>query len=131
MRVSWGERLVGSRARLPSIDGSQNGLSSLRYFGLPPTQPLHLTLIDPTDRYLRAWKPVPSCPQFDQQPVLSRLFSLLPPPSPPSWRNEKPRLRSWKLEPNPKNGKLLSDFSGGKEDAVLLELSRRTGRPAS
>jgi len=25
----------------------------------------------------------------------------------------------------------MSDFSGGKEDAVLLELSKRTGRPAS
>ena len=34
-------------------------------------------LVDPTDRYLRAWKPVPSCPQFDQQRVLSRFFSLL------------------------------------------------------
>src|SRR5436305_5805502 len=34
-----------------------------------------------TDRYLRAWKPVPSCLQFDQQRVLSRFFSLLLPPS--------------------------------------------------
>src|SRR5271155_1184934 len=32
----------------------------------------------PTDRYLRAWKPVPSCLQLDQQRVLSRFFSLLP-----------------------------------------------------
>jgi hypothetical protein len=72
---------------------------SLRYFGL----------VDPTDRYLRAWKPVPSCLQFDQQRVLSHFFSLLLSPSPssngrlppPSWRNEKPRLGSWKLEPNP------------------------------
>jgi hypothetical protein len=32
-----------------------------------------------TDRYLRAWKPVPSCLQFDQQRVLSRFFSLLLP----------------------------------------------------
>jgi hypothetical protein len=32
----------------------------------------------PTDRYLRAWKPVLSCLQFDQQRVLSRFFSLLP-----------------------------------------------------
>ena len=62
-----------------------------------------------TDRYLRAWKPVPSCLQFDQQRVLSRFFSLPPPPSPsfqqlpspPTWRNEKPQLRSWELEPNP------------------------------
>jgi hypothetical protein len=64
---------------LTSIDGSQNGLPSLRYFGLSPTQPLRLALMDPTDRYLRAWKPVPSCPQFDQQRVLSRFFSLLLP----------------------------------------------------
>jgi hypothetical protein len=73
---------------------------SLRYFGL----------VDPTDRYLRAWKPVPSYLQFDQQRVLSRFFfSLLLSPSsssngrlpPSSWRNEKPRLGSWKLEPNP------------------------------
>jgi hypothetical protein len=34
-------------------------------------------LVDPTDRYLRAWKPVPSCLQFDQQRVLSRFFSFL------------------------------------------------------
>src|SRR5271170_6294201 len=114
-RVSQGERRVsegraprGSRACSPSIDGSQNGLPSLRYFGLPLAQPLRLALVDPIDRYLRAWKPVPSCLQFDQQRVLSRFFSLpLPPPSfqrppsPPSWRNEKPRLRSWELEPNP------------------------------
>src|SRR5436309_1928709 len=55
---------------------------SLRYFRLPPAQPLRLALVDPTDRYLGAWKPVPSCQQFDQQCVLSRFFSLLlPPPS--------------------------------------------------
>jgi hypothetical protein len=33
--------------------------------------------MDPIDRYLRAWKPVPSCLQFDQQRVLSRFSSLL------------------------------------------------------
>jgi hypothetical protein len=41
--------------------------------------------------------------------VFSRFFSLFLHPSPssngrlppPSWRNEKPRLRSWKPEPNP------------------------------
>jgi hypothetical protein len=63
----------------PSIDGSQNGPPSLRYFGLPPAQPRRLGLVDPTDRYLRAWKPVPSCLQFDQQRVHSRFFSLLLP----------------------------------------------------
>ena len=69
---------------------------------------LRLALVDPTDRYLRAWKPVPSCLQFDQQRVLSRFFlppfpsfSLFQRPPSPSWRNKKPRLRSWKLEPNP------------------------------
>jgi len=36
--------------------------------------------VDPTDRYSRAWKPVPPCPQFDQLRVLSRSFSLLPLP---------------------------------------------------
>jgi hypothetical protein len=35
--------------------------------------------VDPTDRYLRAWKPVSSCLQFDQQCLLSRFFSLLLP----------------------------------------------------
>src|SRR5436305_9587183 len=82
---------------------------SLRYFGLRPAQPLRLALVDPTGRYLRAWKPVPSCLQFNQQRVLFPLllplspsFSLFQrPPSPPSWRNEKPRLSSWELEPNP------------------------------
>jgi hypothetical protein len=56
-------------------------MDSLLYaiFGLPPAQPLRLALVDPTDRYLREWKPVPSCPQFDQQRVLSRFFSLLLP----------------------------------------------------
>ena len=45
--------------------GPKNGLPSLRYFGLPPAQPLRLAFVDPTDRYLRAWKPVRSCLQFD------------------------------------------------------------------
>ena len=43
----------GSRARSPSIDGSQNRLPSLRYFGLPPSRPLRLALVDPTDRILK------------------------------------------------------------------------------
>jgi hypothetical protein len=55
----------GSRARSPSIDWSQNGLPSLRYFGLPPAQQLRLALVDPTDRYLRAWQPISPCPQFN------------------------------------------------------------------
>src|ERR1700733_2515838 len=48
-------------------------------FGLPPAQPLRLALVDPTDRYLRAWKPAPSCLQFNQQRVLSHFSSLLLP----------------------------------------------------
>ena len=35
--------------------------------------------MDPTDRYLRAWKPVPLYLQFHQQRALSRFFSLLLP----------------------------------------------------
>src|SRR5271156_4859984 len=81
---------------------------SLRYFGLP-AQPLRLALVDPTDRYLRAWEPVPSFLQFDQQRVV---FPLLLPPSPPfppahrlsaqpSWRTQIPQLSIWVLEPNP------------------------------
>src|ERR1700722_17138322 len=92
---------------------------SLRYFGL----------VDPTDRYLRAWKPVPSCLQFDQQRVLSRFFSLLLSPSPssngrlppPSWRNEKPRLGSWKLEPNP-----MAIRKGRIERKTVREIARST-----
>jgi hypothetical protein len=73
-----GERLMArvhahSRSMGPKMDSL-----CLHYFGLPPTQPLRLALVDSTDRYLRAWKPVPSCLQFDQQRVLSRFFSLLP-----------------------------------------------------
>jgi len=82
---------------------AQNGLHSLRYFWLPPAQLLRLALVDPTGRYLRAWKPVPPYPQFDRQRVISRFFSLSlfqQPPSPPSWRNEKPRLRSSRAESN-------------------------------
>jgi hypothetical protein len=68
-----------TRPGLSSTAESQDALPSLRYSGLPPAQPLRLALMDPTDRYLRAWKPVPSCPQFNQQRVLSRFFSLLLP----------------------------------------------------
>ena len=36
--------------------------------------------LNPTDKYLKAWKPVLSCPQVDQQQcVFSRFFSLLLP----------------------------------------------------
>src|ERR1700722_10660228 len=85
-RVSQGERRV-SASWLPctlTLDRWVPKWTPFLYaiFGLPPAQPLRLALVDPTDRYLRAWKPVPSCLQFDQQRVLSRFFSLfLPPPS--------------------------------------------------
>jgi hypothetical protein len=116
---------------LTSIYGSQNGLPSLRYFGLPSAQPLRLALVDPTDRYLRAWKPVPPCLQFDQQRVLSHFFSALLPLSPSSngrlppllWRNEKPRLRSWKLEPNP-----TAIREGPTERKTALEITGSTIR---
>jgi hypothetical protein len=79
----------------------------LRCFRLPPAQPLRLALVDPTDRYLRAWKPVPLCPQYNHYvcfPASSPSFSLFlfqRPPAPPSRRNDKQRSRSWELEPNP------------------------------
>ena len=46
-----GEHLVARVHAHPSIDRSQNGLSSLRYFRLPPVQPLCLALVDPIDRF--------------------------------------------------------------------------------
>src|SRR5256714_10200721 len=74
--------------------------------GLPPAQPLRPALVDPTDRYLRTWKPVPSCPQFDQQRVLPLLppsFSLLLPLPTAVFtimaKRKATRLRSWELGP--------------------------------
>jgi hypothetical protein len=53
---------------------------------------------------LKAWQPIPPCPQFDHYtcfPASSPFFSLFPrPPSPLSWRNEISRLKSYSLEPN-------------------------------
>ncbi len=46
---------------------------------VPKWTPFFTLFWAPTDRYLRAWKPVPSCLQFDQQRLLSRFFSLLLP----------------------------------------------------
>src|ERR1700728_80613 len=59
-------------------------MDSLLYaiFGLPPAQPLRLALVDPTDRYLRAWKPVLPCLQLISKRVLSCFFSVLLPLSP-------------------------------------------------
>jgi hypothetical protein len=45
---------------------------------VPKWTPFFMLFWAPTDRYLRAWKPVPSCLQFDQQRPFSRFFSLLP-----------------------------------------------------
>jgi len=77
----------------------------LGYFGLPPSQTLRrLALVDPTDRYSRAWKPVPPCSQFGHYvciPASCPSFSLFQrPPSPLSWRSETPRLTSCSVEPN-------------------------------
>jgi hypothetical protein len=36
-----------------TVDGSQNGLPSLRYFRFPHAQPLCLALLDPIDRILK------------------------------------------------------------------------------
>ena len=107
------ERLVaGVHAHLDRW--SPNGLPSLRYFGLPSAQPLRrLALMDPTDRYLRAWKPVP---QFNHYSPSSngRL-------SPPSWRNEKPWLRSYSLKPN-----LMVTREGSTERKTALEATGNT-----
>jgi len=64
-----------------SMGPKMDSLLYATYFGLLPAQPLRLALVDPTDRYLRAWKPVPSCLQFDST---TRAFPLLLPPSPSS-----------------------------------------------
>jgi hypothetical protein len=69
--------------------------------------------------------------QFDQQRVLSRFFSLLLPPSPSSngrlhHRNEKPRPRSWKLEPN-----LTAIREGPTERKTALETTGSTIRRLS
>jgi len=65
-RVSQGERLAARVHAHPRSIG--------------PKMDSFFTLFwAPTDRYLRAWKPVPSYLQFDQQRVLSRFFCLLLP----------------------------------------------------
>src|SRR5277367_5078615 len=78
-----------------------NGLP-LRYFRLPTTQPLRLALVNPTDRYLRDWKPRYAAP-IDHYLCFPASFA----PSSSSncrlhhhRRNEKLRLRSCSLEPN-------------------------------
>ena len=48
-------------------------------FGRPPAQPLRLALVDPTDRYLRAWKPVPCACSLTSNACFSHFFSLLLP----------------------------------------------------
>src|SRR5271154_757896 len=100
---------------------------------VPKWTPFFTLFWAPTDRYLRAWKPVPSCLQFDQQRVLSRFFSLLPPspsfqrpPSLPSWQDEKPRLRSWELEPNPtaiREGRTERKTALGTTGSIMRRLS--------
>ena len=53
----------------------------LRHFRLPPTQLLPVALVDLTDRYLRAWEPVPPCPQFDHYTCFPASSLLLPLPT--------------------------------------------------
>src|SRR3954466_14206023 len=57
-------------------------------------------------------------------PASSPSFSLFQrPSSPPPWRNEKPRLRSWKLEPNP-----TAIGEGPTERETTLEITGNTIR---
>jgi hypothetical protein len=75
-----GERLV-ARVNAHPQSMAPKGLPSLRYFELPPAQPLRLAFVDPTGRYLTAWKPVPPCSQFDHYacfPASFRSFTTLP-----------------------------------------------------
>jgi hypothetical protein len=79
-RMGWEDVFCGSRARSPSIYGSQKWTLFVTLFWAPLLRnPFRLALMDPTDRYLRAWELVPLCLRFNQQCVLSRFFSLLPP----------------------------------------------------
>ena len=112
-----GERLVARVHAHPRLMVPK--WTPVLYFGLPPAQPLRLALLDPTDRYSRAWKPVPpsrslinyACFPASSSPSFS-LFQR--PPSPPSWRNEKSQPRSCSLEPNPNDYK--SRFPPGEKD---------------
>ena len=73
-----GERLVARVHAHPRSMGLKMG--SLLYAILGSI--LRIRFVSPLwIRHLRAWKPVPSCLQFDQQRVLSRSFSLLPLPT--------------------------------------------------
>jgi hypothetical protein len=47
-----GERLVARVHAQPRSMGPKMDSLTLHYFGLPPAHPLHLTLVDPTDRIL-------------------------------------------------------------------------------
>jgi hypothetical protein len=47
-----GERLVARVHAHPLSMGPKMDSLTLHYFGLPPAQPLRLTLVDPTDRIL-------------------------------------------------------------------------------
>ena len=76
MSASWLARTLTLDRWFPKM-----GSLSLRHFGLPPAQPLRVALVDLTARYLRAWQPVPPCPQFDHYayfPASSPSFLPLP-----------------------------------------------------
>jgi hypothetical protein len=102
-----GEQLVARVHAHPRSIGPK--IDSLLYaiLGSPPAQPLRrLALVDPTGRQIlkgvEARSAMPrSLINYACFPASSPSISLFQrPPSPPSWRNEKPRLRSCKLEPN-------------------------------
>jgi len=106
-RVSEGWAARSSRARSPSIDRSQNRLPSLRYFGLPSCATASSSRPCGSDRQAdtqgrgRPFRHARSLINYACFPASSPSISLFQRPhSPPSWRNEKPRLRSCKLEPN-------------------------------
>jgi hypothetical protein len=52
-----GERLVARVHAYPRSMGPKMDSLTLRYFGLPPAQPLRLALVDPTDRILEGVEP--------------------------------------------------------------------------
>jgi hypothetical protein len=84
----------------PRSMGPKMDSISLRYFGLRPSQPVRLALVDPTDKYLRTWKPIPSC-------ILISNACLLP-PSPSS------------------NGRLLHTMARRKATAEELEAQAKS-----
>jgi hypothetical protein len=76
-----GERLVARVHAHPRSMGPKMDSLTLRYLGSLLCNRFVPPLWIRQTGYLRAWKPVPSCLQFNQQRVLSRFFLLLLLPS--------------------------------------------------